>query len=145
MAILSILDGSRPKAPIFATTRGYTKELWEITISCWKEDPRERPTVDYVLVVLKNAAEEWKPKHGALVALSPQDDWSPTLTGESDSLTAPEHENRPITPEHEDGPVTAATAASASLTSLRPPVTETPAPTPTPSILTRLRRMWKSR
>ena len=33
------LKGVRPKSPKFATTCGYTEELWEMTTSCWKEDP----------------------------------------------------------------------------------------------------------
>ena len=58
MAILCILEGVRPKTPIFAATRGYTDKLWEMTTSCWKEDPSDRPTVDHVLALLENAAEE---------------------------------------------------------------------------------------
>ena len=141
MAILSILEGVRPKAPIFTATRGYTKELWETTTSCWKEDPSERPTVDYVLAALSSAAEEWKPKYGALLALPPQDDWSPTLTEKSDAFTVPEHENEPV-----------AITTPPSPTPPQPPITETPviasaplAPTTAPSILARVKRMWKSR
>ena len=141
MAILSILEGVRPKIPIFAATRGYTKEVWEMTISCWREDPSERPTVDYVLVALSSAAEEWKPKYGALLALPPQDDWSPTLTEKSDPPTVPEHENEPV-----------AITTPPSPTPPQPPITEAPvpalaplAPTPASSVLARVRRMWKSR
>ena len=121
LTILNILDGVRPKAPIFVATRGYTKELWEVTTSCWKEDPSERPTVDHVLAALRSAAEQWKPRHGELVTLPPQDNWSPTLTEKSDPPTIPEYENEPVT-----------VTTSALLTSLQPPVVETPIPAPAP-------------
>ena len=78
-----LLDGARPKKPIFAITRGYTEELWEMTISCWEEDPAKRPMVDYVLGVLSSAAERWEPKCGGF---STQHD-----TEESDS----EYEDEP--------------------------------------------------
>ena len=85
MATLCVLEGVRPTAPIFAATRGYTRELWELTMSCWKEDPSDRPTVDYVLTTLKSATGDWKPKRGALSTLSPRDEWSTTLAEGSDS------------------------------------------------------------
>jgi len=97
VAILCVLEGVRPKEPIFAATRGYTRELWEMTMSCWKEDPSDRPTVDCVLAALKSVAGVWKPKHGALAVLSPRNDWSPTLAEESDSAIASEHESEPPT------------------------------------------------
>jgi len=97
MAILSIVEGERPKAPIFAATCGYARELRKMATSCWKEDPGERSTVDYILTTLSSGVEQWKPKHRALLALPPQDDWSPTLVGRLDSPTVPEHENSPVT------------------------------------------------
>jgi len=80
-------------------TRGYTTELWEMTMSCWKEDPSDRPSVDHVLSVLKSVAGEWRPRYGSLDILSPQNDSSPTLAEESDSPIASEHVNEtPTTP-----------------------------------------------
>ena len=76
--MFQILKGERPKKPIFVITRGYTEELWGMTESCWKQDPDERPAVDYVLDTLSRAAEEWKPRGGELSAPSPVDDWSST-------------------------------------------------------------------
>jgi len=61
-------------------------------MSCWKGDPSDRPTVDYVLAALQSAAGEWKPKPGALVTLSPRDDWSPTLRERSNPPSVSEHE-----------------------------------------------------
>ena len=90
-----------------------------MTTYCWKEDPSDRPTVDYLLVALKSAAEQWKPKHGALAALSPGDDWSPSLAEESDSSTASEHENEPTT----------SAAAAASTGPFQPLVTKPRVPT----------------
>ena len=78
-----LLDGARQKKPIFVITRGYTEELWEMTTSCWEEDPTKRPTVDYVLGVLSSAAERWEPKCGGFS--------TQYYTEESDS----EHEDEP--------------------------------------------------
>jgi len=114
-AMFDIIQGVRPKKPIFAITRGYTEELWEMTMRCWKEAPNERPRVDYILDALGVAAEQWKPRYGGISTLSPQDDWSPTLYGEeSDSPTDSKPENVP------------------SLDPARSPPTETPAPIPVP-------------
>jgi len=87
VAILYALEGLRPRAPVFAATRGYTEKLWEMTTSCWKEDPSDRPTVDYVLALLADAAEQWEPKHEAFPPFSPQDDRNTAFAEESDSDT----------------------------------------------------------
>ena len=87
-----IVEGVRPKKPIFAITQGYTEELWGMTTACWEKDPMQRPTVDHVLGVLGSAAGRWKPKDGELAA---QDDWSPTSPTEGSD---PEHESEPLTP-----------------------------------------------
>ena len=91
--MLRILNGMRPKKPIFVITRGYTEGLWEMTTTCWEKDPTKRPAVDHVLGVLRSAAGQWEHKCGELAT---QDDWSPasspvSLTEESDS----EHESYP--------------------------------------------------
>ena len=62
MATLDILQGVRPKKPIFVITRGYTEELWQMTTTCWEEDPANRPAIDVILGKLNSAAEQWKPK-----------------------------------------------------------------------------------
>ena len=51
-----------------------------MSISCWKEDPSDRPTADYVLGVLRSAAEQWESKRRG-------DDRSSTFTKKSDSGT----------------------------------------------------------
>ena len=115
--MLSILQGVRPMAPIFAMTRGYTKELWQMTTSCWKENPSERPTVDDILSAL-GATEQWESRRGGIAALSPGDDRRQTfLMEKSDS---------PIIPEHEDEPVPIVT--SPSLGFPQPPVIKAPVP-----------------
>ena len=111
----NILQGVRPKAPIFALTRGYTTELWEVTTSCWKVDPSERPTVDYVLAALRSSAEQRQPQHGEI---SPMDNRSHALLIErSDSPIVSEHENKPAT-----------ITVTAPLHSTRPPIIRTPVP-----------------
>ena len=79
VTMISILKGTRPVKPTFDTTRGYTEELWEMTTSCWKDDPRDRPTVDYVLDLLGSAAEQWESEYGWIDSPSPEDDRSSTL------------------------------------------------------------------
>lgn len=69
-----IVEGVRPGKPTFVMTRGYTEEIWQLTMSCWKEDPTERPTVDYALDALESAAGQWVSKGGELAPLSPRDE-----------------------------------------------------------------------
>jgi len=64
--------GERPEKPNFDATLGYTEELWEMTTSCWKEDPGDRPTVDCVLETFKSAAEWWETEHEEIDTPSPQ-------------------------------------------------------------------------
>lgn len=73
-AVHHIIQGERPKKPIFAITRGYTGKLWDITTSCWDRDPENRPIVDYVLDGLRSAAGEWKPEQEAHSPPSPLDE-----------------------------------------------------------------------
>ena len=114
MTLRKIIEGVRPKKPIFAITRGYTEELWEMTTACWEEDPAKRPPVDHVLGMLRSAAGQWKPKYGELAA---QDDWSPTSPTEGSDL---ENESEPFTPTSASSPQQLAT--------------ETLPPAPTPAI-----------
>lgn len=62
MATNDILQGVRPKKPIFVITRGYTEELWQMTTACWEVDPAKRPAIDVILGTLSSAAKQWKPK-----------------------------------------------------------------------------------
>ena len=122
VALYSILQGVLPKEPVFAVTRGYTRELWQLSTSCWRMDPSERPTVDRVLATLRSAARQWEPKRGEIVAsVSPSDGWD-SLTEESDS---------PTIPKYEDEPVTITTFSSQNLPP--PPVIRTPTPLARPS------------
>jgi len=123
--MLDILQGVRPKKPDFPTTRGYTKELWQLTTCCWEEDPGSRSTVDHVLDALRSAAEKRESKQEEVAGLSPWDDWSPTLMGESDSSTVPEHEDEPAT-----------TTTSVSPRHPLPSVIKTPLQAPAPLSLT---------
>ncbi|KAF9654231.1 hypothetical protein BDM02DRAFT_3182057 [Thelephora ganbajun] len=60
-----------------------------MTTSRWKEEPTERPTVDYILEVLKMAAEQWNRR---AFYLSPSDDWSSTLSAEESDSSESEDE-----------------------------------------------------
>jgi len=79
MTAALVLGGERPEKPIFDTTRGYTKDLWELTTRCWEGTPGDRPTVGHVLDTLRSAAEQWEPENGEIDTPPP----SP-LTDESD-------------------------------------------------------------
>ena len=60
--ILQIIKGTMPKKPDFTTSRGYTEEIWELTTTCWRQDPTKRPTVDKLLESLSYGALQWKPR-----------------------------------------------------------------------------------
>ena len=55
-AMVHITRGEPPKKPNFFITRGYTQELWDMTITCWDVEPSKRLTVDHVLDALTIAA-----------------------------------------------------------------------------------------
>ena len=112
--MILIGQGVRPRKPKFLVTRGYTRELWEMTMSCWSEQPTERPKAGGVLGVLKIAAEQWESRNTS------RDDWSPALCAESDShvISGPEGGN---------------TTTDAFNSSSHTLVTKTPVPSTTPS------------
>lgn len=83
--------------PYDPETRGYTEELWEMTVSCWEQEPNKRLDVSDILEVLKTAARQWKPRIGGLAALS-QGDWSLTIYAETDSHTLLEPEDTSNSP-----------------------------------------------
>ena len=49
-AIQKILNGERPRRP---NHPNFTESLWELTQSCWSEEPRDRPGIREVIEVLK--------------------------------------------------------------------------------------------
>jgi hypothetical protein len=113
-AMLHITRGELPKKPVFAITRGYTQELWDMTSSCWDVDPPKRPAVDHVLDSLVVAADLWKPKGNQLSAPS----WDPTA---SEAL---EPETEPV----DDAPHPSQPLAPNTLVPAPPSATETAAP-----------------
>lgn len=141
-AWLLIGDGVRPQKPNFLITRGYTEELWEATVSCWSEKPRERPTVDYVLKALGVAGEQWKPMCGGLSSQDDRDDCS-YEEEESDPSTLSGSEGKPdgigVSPSY-DTPQPTETPRPATPAIPSSPAAPTPTtnleilhPTPTPS------------
>ena len=62
MVMYHVIDGLRPEEPDFAKTRGYTKEVWEMTKSCWVVERASRPAVEKILDTLGGAAKQWKRK-----------------------------------------------------------------------------------
>ena len=47
--VVSILEGSRPKMPENAQAVGLTGEMWNLLESCWRQDPKKRPTMEEVV------------------------------------------------------------------------------------------------
>ena len=84
-----ILRGIRPQKPIFASTHGYTEELWNLTTSCWNEATADRPIADQVLEALKASAKHWRPMDEGCTT----DDRSPTPCVESSPSTPSEPNN----------------------------------------------------
>jgi hypothetical protein len=118
LMVMNVLEkGVRPEKPDFLLTRGYTEELWEMTIRCWNEKYTERPDIDYVLERLKVDAERWEPPVGG------EDYDDQTSWVESDSDVPSEREDQ-----HD-------IFTDASSPPSHPSVTETPVPVATPSAL----------
>jgi hypothetical protein len=119
-AIFCIIRGEQPKKPVFSITRGYTKELWDMSSCCWDVDPTKRPAVDHVLDTLAAAAEQWKPKHKGFPI---QGDWDSTVSEResySPAILEPENE--------------AAVDTSGSLDPPRPLIIETSVPVSVPDL-----------
>ena len=48
-AVLRILKGGRPEMPGNAETMGLTVEMWNLIESCWRQNPKKRPTMEEVV------------------------------------------------------------------------------------------------
>ena len=49
MVVLAITTGDRPKRP---THPSFTDRLWKLVQQCWREEPRDRPRIDQVIIEL---------------------------------------------------------------------------------------------
>ena len=58
--IFQILRGERPKMPENAQEVGLTVEMWNLIESCWKQNPKKRPTIGEVLVKLQELFSDTK-------------------------------------------------------------------------------------
>ena len=47
--VLRILLGGRPEVPENAQAVGLTSEMWKLLESCWRQNPRRRPTMEEVV------------------------------------------------------------------------------------------------
>ena len=47
--VLSILRGDRPEMPKDAHAVGLTSEVWKLLESCWRQDPKKRPTMEEIV------------------------------------------------------------------------------------------------
>ena len=55
--VLQILKGGRPKMPEDAQEVGLTIEMWGLIESCWRQNPKKRPTIKNVVVRWKELIE----------------------------------------------------------------------------------------
>ena len=51
--VLLILGGVRPKMPENAQEVGLTVEMWKLFESCWRQNPKKRPTMEEVVMRLR--------------------------------------------------------------------------------------------
>ena len=51
--VFLILGGVRPKMPENAQEVGLSVEMWELFESCWRQNPKKRPTMEEVVMRLR--------------------------------------------------------------------------------------------
>ena len=56
-----VLRGERPKRPQGVEGGGFTDDTWGALERCWKPEPSDRPSIDYVLQSLEKASKSWVP------------------------------------------------------------------------------------
>lgn len=56
-----VVMGERPGRPPGAEGHLLTEEIWNLLEHCWKPEPCDRPSVDYVLGCLGKASDSWTP------------------------------------------------------------------------------------
>jgi hypothetical protein len=64
--IFQILQGDRPKIPGNAQEVGLTVEMWKLIESCWRQNPRKRPTIEEIVVRLREIIKSTKKDSSAL-------------------------------------------------------------------------------
>ena len=60
-AILQVTKGERPEKPEGLGGRWFTDKVWDLVQCCWKQEPSDRPTANYVLECLQVASDSWTP------------------------------------------------------------------------------------
>jgi serine/threonine protein kinase len=85
--VLAIMEGDRPRKPLYPESLGFSDALWELTQSCWSESASTRPTARQLFDYLSPASLTWVPPlvYPAVVGGTPSvaDVDSPGLMGTS--------------------------------------------------------------
>jgi hypothetical protein len=59
LACKVVLENERPQRPRDSEKLGFTDKVWETLQGCWHKRPDARPSADFVLARLRQAAETW--------------------------------------------------------------------------------------
>ena len=62
--VFQILRGDRPKMPKNAREVGLTVEIWNLIESCWRQDPKRRPTIEEIVARLQELVNKTKDNVG---------------------------------------------------------------------------------
>jgi hypothetical protein len=64
--VFQILRGDRPEMPENAQEVGLTVEIWKLIESCWRQNPKKRPTIKEVVVRLQELVKNTKNDGGCV-------------------------------------------------------------------------------
>lgn len=61
IVVRKVIEGERPGRPRGVEGVWFTDDIWEVLWRCWSSQPRNRPTVDSILGILKPLSTSWQP------------------------------------------------------------------------------------
>lgn len=89
--MLDVLKGVRPERPSHnVTRRGLTDRVWTLTVGCWSESPKHRPSVLVCLIVLERCAAEFSRQ------LPAEEEFSGTPDASEDSGSSSDDESSAV-------------------------------------------------
>ena len=66
IVVFQILRGDRPKMPENTHEVGLTVEIWNLIESCWRQDPKKRPTIEEIVARLQELVNKNNDNIGVL-------------------------------------------------------------------------------